>query len=167
MDDQRFDRLARVIASAPDRRRLLRGAIGGTLLALLGAKRAAADKGGLQRRCRVEGQPCSQDNQCCTSTSIGMAMVCGADGRCGPCPNGVSTACPAKGGDRICCDSNESLPRFAVLSYPPVLSDRLLRRGVGLPSVEAGCAARSEICGRTCCPRACPASTQFNSVCGT
>ena len=64
MDGQRMDELAKVLANGTDRRRLLKGLLGGGAagsLALLGARGAGA-----QTTCKENGRRCTDGTACCS-----------------------------------------------------------------------------------------------------
>jgi hypothetical protein len=78
MDAQGFERLSKQVAQAPDRRRML-GALGAGLgAAVLG--RQVADAGSVEDEafgfCRIPGDTCSDNTQCCSHKCRGGACTC-------------------------------------------------------------------------------------------
>ncbi len=83
MNQDRFDDLARTLASTTSRRTVLKtlaGSAAGGLLALLGVGDTAATPGG----CKASGKKCKEHDQCCS----------------GDCVNGTCAACPS--GSKLC-----------------------------------------------------------------
>ena len=90
MDQERFDRLTRTLASGQTRRGVLKGLGGGLMagmFAALGRSDALADV------CKADGKACKKDDQCCSGECIGgsgtgstgkSSGVCG----CTATPNG-------------------------------------------------------------------------------
>jgi hypothetical protein len=89
MDHQRFDDLARALATSTSRRRVLRGLAGG-VLASLGALAPAATLA-THTGCRHHGKPCSRRGQCCSGRCT-TAGVCRCPSSRKPC------------GTTACCD---------------------------------------------------------------
>ena len=74
MDQDRFDDLARTLASTTSRRTVLKSLAGGAaggLLALLGVGEAAADPAG----CKRNGQKWKEPSQCCSGTCANGTCV--------------------------------------------------------------------------------------------
>lgn len=83
MDAQGFERLSKLVAQAPNRRRML-GALGAGLgMAVLGRQAVAADEVEDERFgfCRIPGDPCSDKTQCCSRRCRGGVCDCIRKGR--------------------------------------------------------------------------------------
>ena len=65
MDGNRFDRLTRLLASATSRRTAIKGAFG---IAIGGATAGAMVEDGEAIRCRLGGNYCTRNSQCCSGT---------------------------------------------------------------------------------------------------
>src|SRR5437763_17176852 len=71
MDSQRFDDLARALASGASRRSVLKGLVatvaGGALSAIAGRETPSV---GAQSTCRTLGESCKNDSSCCTGQNL-------------------------------------------------------------------------------------------------
>jgi len=94
LDHDRFDDLARTLATGTSRRqalKLLGGSLTGGLLAALGVGTAVADE------CKRNGKPCKKDSQCCSGTCPnGTQVPLGQRYSC-VCTNGEVQYCDAAG----------------------------------------------------------------------
>ena len=108
MDDQRFDRISRVIASSTSRRGALKGIAaaigGGALVSLFGVRpqRAAAAE---------PGEACLTNNDCTVGTCINS--VCACEDPAEPwrgCSCSTGTEAPCGGGTLLCCATDDSGP---------------------------------------------------------
>lgn len=95
MDASRFDTLTRRLAARPrSRRRLLRALTGGALTAALSrlGPAAAAEQIAARQRCKLAGQRCSRDRDCCHRRCKRGTCTCPkTTTRCGKhcCPAGT------------------------------------------------------------------------------
>ena len=158
MDDGRFDRIARVIATS-SRRQLLRGLAGGAvgaLLAGLGQEEAAAV-------CRLEGQRCNRKRRCC------RAATCERHGDKNVCVCPESQQFRVQDRDICCpaakvCGSQSGDDRDDRCCYPDEVC-------LDNACCCDGCRG-SKVCGGTCCPSysccggaCCPAEPGNEQVC--
>jgi len=103
VDDQKFDALAKGLASGRVSRRTLVRALGGGMLGVLAAAAGRADPAAAQAACRGAGHPCEGTQACCAG------LVCQASGpggalRCTACRPGTKAcgaACAA------CCSDSD------------------------------------------------------------
>jgi hypothetical protein len=108
MSDQSFDELSKALAAPLSRRRavkLFAATAGGTMLSLMGPRRASAVIPG---RCRNAGTICRQSSECCsglcdanTGRCVCRAPRVNVRGRC-VCPAGTTT-CGDAGEFSDCC----------------------------------------------------------------
>lgn len=109
MDGERFDRLARALATTGGRRRVLRGMVAA---ALIGTGRAASDneKAAAQRTCLDLGQACISSEECCPDAYYPRPCAdngVSEDGALTCCAN-EQGSCSADAhccGDRVCIAS--------------------------------------------------------------
>jgi hypothetical protein len=131
VDDQRFDKLARVVAGLGSRRAVLRGLAGVATLAAWGRRGApvSAQYGNLG-----PGDACYDDSQCSSSLTYGSPLVCADNGfdYDGPlnCCTGEGSYCFS---DEGCCSW-----AYCELRRQPTVLLRVVARTVTLLRTERG-----------------------------
>ncbi len=158
MDQDRFDRIAKSLATPGSRRRVLGGLLGGALgglLARLGPEEAGATHAG----CRHTGATCTRPGQCCSGRCAGnntcqlctgasqcpeppasapcKKRACTSAGKCVLKNKAAGTACPDDGNectDDVCDASGEC-------THPP--------RIAGTPCASDGNPCTRDVCNET------------------
>ena len=145
MDAQRFDALARAMASGSTRRQTLRlagGGLAGALLAAVGLAEAAA-----QDLCKPPGARCRRGGDCCSG--LCRKRKGATRGRCRDCPSGTKpcagSCIPA--GD--CCTAADCT----------ALSGQTCQGGV------CACPPGTAACAGTCCAGCCDVERLGGTMC--
>jgi LPXTG-motif cell wall-anchored protein len=158
MDEQRFDNLTRLLGSGLNRRKVLRGLLGGAG-ALAGLSALRPKRIGAQQ-CRAPGEVCQinpgQGNNCCAGLICDDIDPETGNGHCGDCPSG--TFCPDTGLCSDCCADSDCTSPDSCTVVGCVGGTCQVVEG-GCPAGEYCCDAQGGSCAPCCSDGDCPAGT--------